>query len=129
MLTTSGHSQVTFGLAYIASNAINKHQMANDFSICLFYDLYRVIAIDIEEILSCDPESGDADNCYLYSYAYRQKHFEYLKSFLQFITTLQFYKFLYDFKVKYNLYEFVRTSVCDIPQFGKKMRILNIFQF
>ena len=74
-------------------------------SVCLFYDLYRAIAIDIEEILSCDPESGEnADNCYLYSYAYRQKHFEYLKSFLQFITTLQFYKFLYDFKVKFELF-------------------------
>ena len=72
-------------------------------SVCLFYDLYRAIAIDIEEILSCDPESGEnADNCYLYSYAYRQKHFEYLKSFLQFITTLQFYKFLYDFKVNFG---------------------------
>ena len=75
--------------------------LVNGESVCLFYDLYRAIAIDIEEILSCDPESGEnADNCYLYSYAYRQKHFEYLKSFLQFITTLQFYKFLYDFKVK-----------------------------
>ena len=82
---------------------LKNFQLVNVYSICLFYDLYRVIAIDIEEILSCDPESDeDSDNCYLYSYAYRQKHFEYLKSFLQFITTLQFYKFLYDFKVKYN---------------------------
>ena len=81
-------------------------------SICLFYDLYRAIAIDIEEILSCDPESDEnPDDCYLYSYAYRQKHFEYLKSFLQFITTLQFYKFLYDFKVKFKLRLFIFVSV------------------
>ena len=104
--------------------------MVNAFSICLFYDLYRVIAIDIEEILNCDPESGDADNCYLYSYAYRQKHFEYLKSFLQFITTLQFYKFLYDFKVKFNLFHSIAAMfIRHVAEFGNKNAHFKYFSF
>ena len=91
---------------------LRSYKLVKYFSICLFYDLYRAIAIDIEEILNCDPESDEnADSCYLYSYAYRQKHFEYLKSFLQFITTLQFYKFLYDFKVNFDLKHFLRAKI------------------